>query len=51
MAAKKKKEFINMNGHKFWTCLLLISCVMCIVTGHQMIGRDRHDRKDDAGEC
>lgn len=29
-----------MNGHKFWSCLLLVSCIMCIVTGHQMIKRD-----------
>lgn len=27
----------GMNGHKFWSCLLLISCIMCIVTGHQII--------------
>ncbi len=26
-----------MNGHKFWSCLLLVSCIMCIVTGHQVI--------------
>lgn len=26
-----------MNGHKFWSCLLLISCIMCIVTGHEII--------------
>lgn len=29
-----------MNGHKFWACLLLVSCIMCIVTGHQIIKRD-----------
>ncbi len=29
-----------MNGHKFWSCLLLVSCIMCIVTGHQIIKRD-----------
>ena len=26
-----------MNGHKFWSCLLLVSCIMCIITGHQII--------------
>lgn len=26
-----------MNGHKFWSCLLLVSCIMCIVTGHEII--------------
>lgn len=29
-----------MNGHKFWSCLLLVSCIMCIMTGHQIIKRD-----------
>lgn len=29
-----------MNGHKFWSCLLLVSCIMCIVTGHQIIKWD-----------
>lgn len=28
------------NGHKFWSCLLLVSCVMCIVTGHQIVKKD-----------
>ncbi len=27
----------DMNGHKFWSCLLLVCCIMCIVTGHQII--------------
>lgn len=27
----------DMKGHGFWSCLLLVSCIMCIVTGHQII--------------
>ena len=30
----------KMDHHKFWSCLLLISCIMCIVTGHDIV-RDR----------
>lgn len=41
MQENLKKNIIKkvkiMKSHTFWSYLLLISCIMCIVTGHQSI--------------
>lgn len=32
---------IKRNEHGFWSCLALISLIMAIVTGHQMLNEKR----------
>ncbi len=26
-----------MKQHKFWAALMVISCIMCIISGHRML--------------
>ena len=30
-----------MKKHKFWACVALLSMLMCIITGHEMLGGRR----------
>lgn len=38
-----------LNKHQFWACLAMLSMLMAIVTGHQMVS-DGHKKADKSGE-
>lgn len=33
-----------MGNHKFWAWLMLVSCVMCIVSGHLLLTRNEKEK-------